>query len=58
MELKMIDRDLSFSKEKVRVLSPFYVKGNLVAAGEIVELTAYDAYDLIRREKAEPYEVD
>lgn len=54
----MIDRDLSLLKEKVRVLSPFYVKGSLVAPGEIVELTAYDAYDLIRREKAEPYEAD
>lgn len=38
----------------VRVLSAFYVKGQLARPGAIVELDPFDARELIACEKAEP----
>lgn len=38
----------------VRVLSAFYVKGQLARPGAIVKLDPFDARELIACEKAEP----
>lgn len=40
----------------VRVTRPFLVRGRVVVSGEVVELEAADARDLIDRERAEPAE--
>ncbi len=38
----------------VRVLSAFYVKGQLARPGAVVQLDPFDARELIACEKAEP----
>jgi hypothetical protein len=37
----------------IRVISPFYVKGNVARVGEIVEVEELTAAELIHYEKAE-----
>lgn len=48
------DETASEPPVSVRVTRPFLVRGRVVVPGEVVELAAEDASDLIARERAEP----
>lgn len=51
MPVEMLDPSKSIA---VRVIEPFYVNGNIVRVGDVVQINSIDAHDLIQRNKAEP----